>query len=63
MAMPVITAENLTKVFRVQQKEPGLAGAVKALFKPHHKEKTAAGGGCFSITRLPRLVVWPASLR
>lgn len=49
--MPVITAENLTKVFRVQQKEPGLAGAVKALFKPHHKEKMAIAGVNFSIDK------------
>ncbi|MCB9423362.1 MAG: ATP-binding cassette domain-containing protein [Ardenticatenaceae bacterium] len=47
--MPVITADNLTKVFRVQQKEPGVLGAVKALFKPHHKEKTAVHDVSFSI--------------
>jgi ABC-2 type transport system ATP-binding protein len=47
--MPVITAENLSKVFRVQQKEPGVAGAVKALVKPHHKEKVAVDGVSFSI--------------
>ncbi len=47
--MPVIIAENLTKVFRVQQKEPGVAGAVKALFKPHHKEKTAVHNVSFAI--------------
>ncbi len=47
--MPAIIAENLTKVFRVQQKEPGVAGAVKALFKPHHKEKTAVHDVSFAI--------------
>lgn len=42
--MAVIEAENLSKVFRVAQKEPGVQGAVKALFRPHHKPVTAVDG-------------------
>jgi len=34
--MPVIQADNLSKVYRINKKEPGVAGAVKALFHPRH---------------------------
>lgn len=47
--MPVIVARELTKVFRVPQKEPGVVGSVKALFKPHHKSVTAVDGVSFTI--------------
>lgn len=49
--MPVITAENLTKSFRVPQKDPGVWGAVKALVKPHHVDKTAVDGVTFYVER------------
>ena len=49
--MPVIEANNLTKVFRVPQKDPGVWGAVKAIFKPHHVEKTAVDGVSFQVDR------------
>jgi ABC-2 type transport system ATP-binding protein len=42
--MAIIQTENLTKIFRVGQKEPGLAGAVKALFQPRMKEVVAVEG-------------------
>lgn len=42
--MSLIAAEGLTKTFKVSVKEPGLAGAVKHLFKPNYREKTAVNG-------------------
>lgn len=47
--MPVIEAENLTKVFRISRKEPGLAGAVKALFQPRFEKKVAVDRISFAI--------------
>jgi viologen exporter family transport system ATP-binding protein len=38
---PVIQAHELTKVFQVTQKDPGLGGAFRALFSPHIVKKTA----------------------
>ena len=32
--MPVIEVKELTKVFKISRKEPGLGGAVKGLFRP-----------------------------
>ncbi|MCP4429102.1 MAG: ATP-binding cassette domain-containing protein [Chloroflexi bacterium] len=49
--MPVIETQDLTKIFRVPQKEPGVKGAVKALFQPHHKEVTAVDQINFSVER------------
>jgi ABC-2 type transport system ATP-binding protein len=37
----VIHVENLSKVFHTTVKEPGLRGAVKALFRPRYQSKTA----------------------
>lgn len=47
--MTVIQVERLCKVFKVQRKEPGLAGAVKALFAPKYEDKIAVNGISFSI--------------
>ncbi len=47
--MAIIQAENLTKIFRIGQKEPGLAGAVKALFQPRMKEVVAVEGVSLSV--------------
>lgn len=47
--MPVIAAENLSKVFQITQKDPGLAGAVKALFRPSQVRKVAVDGISFSV--------------
>ena len=49
--MPIIQAQDLTKVYRVPQKDPGVSGALKALFKPHHIQKTAVANVSFSIER------------
>lgn len=40
-AMHAIQTENLTKIFTVNQKDPGLRGAVKALFRPSRKQVLA----------------------
>jgi ABC-2 type transport system ATP-binding protein len=39
--MPVIQTSELTKHFRLPVKAPGLAGAVRHLFRPHYTEKVA----------------------
>jgi len=45
----MIQVDHLCKVFKVQRKEPGLAGAVKALFLPKYEDKVAVDGISFSI--------------
>ena len=49
--MAVIQTENLTKVYRVAQKDPGVMGAIKALVKPHHVDKTAVNQVNISVER------------
>jgi len=39
--MPIIQTENLSKIFKVGQKDPGLTGAFKALFQPRLKDVVA----------------------
>ena len=39
--MPAIQVENLTKIFKIPKKEPGLGGAIKGLFAPNFEHKTA----------------------
>lgn len=39
--MPVIEVKDLTKVFKIPKKEPGLGGAVRGLFRPQYQSKTA----------------------
>lgn len=46
---PIITVDHLSKTFRIQKKEPGLAGAVKALVRPHFEFKTAVDGISFTV--------------
>lgn len=45
----IIQAQNLTKVYRIPEKDPGVAGAVKALFRPRVREKTAVSDVTFSV--------------
>ena len=45
----MIEAENLTKVYKIPQKDPGVAGAVKALFRPRYKSKPAVTDVSFAI--------------
>ncbi len=47
--MVVIETNDLTKVFQIPHKEPGLAGAVKALFVPKYDQKTAVDRVNFQI--------------
>jgi ABC-2 type transport system ATP-binding protein len=47
--MPVIQVENVSKVYKVSQKDPGIKGAVKALFRPRHKKITAVDGISFQV--------------
>jgi ABC-2 type transport system ATP-binding protein len=47
--VPIISVENARKVFRVTQKEPGLAGSVKALLRPSRKEVVAVDDVSFSV--------------
>jgi ABC-2 type transport system ATP-binding protein len=47
--MNAIQVNELTKVFRVNQKDPGVRGAVKALVRPRHIDKTAVDRISFSI--------------
>jgi len=39
--MPVIEVSQLTKVFKIPKKDPGIGGAVKSLFHPRFESKTA----------------------
>lgn len=48
--MSAIQVENLRKVFRVSQKQPGVLGAVKALFDPRYEEKVAVDDISFNVT-------------
>jgi ABC-2 type transport system ATP-binding protein len=47
--MPAIVVDQLSKVYRIPKKDPGLGGAVKALFRPRFTEKVAVDGISFSV--------------
>jgi ABC-2 type transport system ATP-binding protein len=47
--MPAIVADGLTKIFRTYKKQPGLAGAVRGLFRREYQEMKAADHVSFSI--------------
>ncbi|MBI4730560.1 MAG: ATP-binding cassette domain-containing protein [Chloroflexi bacterium] len=47
--MPVIEVSQLTKVFKIPKKDPGIGGAVKSLFRPEFDSKTAVDHISFSI--------------
>jgi ABC-2 type transport system ATP-binding protein len=47
--VPIIEVDDLSKVFRLNQKEPGLRGAFKALFKPNYTDKVAVDHLSFSV--------------
>lgn len=48
-AMPAIDVHDLTRVFRIAEKQPGFLGAVRSLVHPHMREKVAVDGITFSI--------------
>src|SRR5205823_903510 len=47
--MPIIEVQGLSKTYRVFQKEPGLRGAVRGLFRRQYKEVRAVDGVSFAI--------------
>jgi ABC-2 type transport system ATP-binding protein len=47
--MPIIEAKGLSKTYRVFQKEPGLTGALRGLFRRHYKEVRAVVDVSFQI--------------
>ena len=47
--MPIIEATDLTKVYRVYQKQEGLLGALRGLFRREYKEVRAADRVSFRI--------------
>src|SRR5881227_3062085 len=47
--MPIIEANQLTKVYRVYQKKEGLFGALRGLWRREYKEVRAAAGVSFTI--------------
>ncbi|MDY7078810.1 MAG: ATP-binding cassette domain-containing protein, partial [Chloroflexota bacterium] len=47
--MPAIQAQQLTKTFVTREKQPGLRGSVRALFRPVRRETQAVKGITFSV--------------
>lgn len=47
--MPIIAVEGLTKTYRVFQKQDGLLGAIRGLYRREYKEVRAVDGISFSI--------------
>lgn len=47
--MDVVKAENLSKIFRVKQKEKGMKGSIQAVFHPQIKEVRAVDGVSFRV--------------
>ena len=47
--MKVIEAENLSKTFRVKQKEKGMRGSIQAILRPQTQEIKAVNGVSFSV--------------
>jgi ABC-2 type transport system ATP-binding protein len=47
--VPIISVEHLTKVYRTPQKDPGLGGALKSLFRPRFQGKVAVDAISFAI--------------
>src|ERR1700678_1615746 len=47
--MPTIEVENLTKVYRVNKKKPGIGGAIEAMFKREYTEVRAVNDVSFKI--------------
>ena len=47
--MSVIEVKELTKVFKIPKKEPGLGGAVRGLFRPQYENKIAVNGINFKL--------------
>ena len=49
--MSIIEVKGLSKTFRVKQKEKGIKGSFKAIFKPKYKEKKAVNNISFNVEK------------
>ena len=49
--MHIIEVKNLSKTFRIKQKEKGIKGSIKSIFKPKYKEKKAVNNISFNIEK------------
>ena len=49
--MKAIEVKNLSKTFKVKQKEKGLKGSIKAIFKPKYKDKKAVNQISFTVEK------------
>lgn len=47
--MPTIEVHELTKIFTVKKKSPGLRGSIRSLFRPHLEEKIAVQPTSFKV--------------
>ncbi len=45
----IIAVNSLSKVFQIAKKDPGVGGALKALFRPRYESKTAVDGISFNV--------------
>ncbi len=53
--MTAIQVQQLTKTFVTREKQPGLRGSVRALFRPVRRETQAVKGITFSVEKGERL--------
>ena len=49
--MSIIEVRDLSKTFRVKQKEKGIKGSIKAIFKPKYKNKKAVDNISFTVEK------------
>ena len=49
--MKAIEVKDLSKTFKVKQKEKGLKGSIKAIFKPKYKDKKAVNNIEFTVEK------------
>jgi ABC-2 type transport system ATP-binding protein len=47
--MPQILVENLTKVFQIAERDPGMLGSIKGLFHRRYREVRALDGVSFAV--------------
>jgi ABC-2 type transport system ATP-binding protein len=53
--LPVIQVQNLTKTFVTREKQPGLRGSLRALYRPIRRETLAVRGITFDVTEGERV--------
>ena len=51
LCLKAIEVKNLSKTFKVKQKEKGLKGSIKAIFKPKYKDKKAVNKISFTVEK------------